>query len=1235
MLLCGFASSVYGQIYFLNENFSTGTGQTPPSGWTNNTLSGDPSYDKWVFNNPYPRTLNSPITAPAAIFDSDKLSGSGGYEDVTLESPVFNTTGYSTVILQFDQYFLSGYGGTCIVEVWDGSAWKQVYYNTSTTTDPNSQKINISTVAGNKTGLKVRFRWQGDYSWYWIVDNVQVLYNPDVMVEKVVTPSARCGLADDSVRVSVKNNSIFAITNIPVTVNLGGLFSGTATKTISNLAGSSSTVVAFKGGSTLSGGTVTVKAFTAAVGDINKNNDTANYSFTAAGTPQPPTVTAGSNCGPGNVKLSASPQLSTDSIAWYNNSSALGAPLATTRAFTTPFINSTTTYYAIATRGGVGAPNSLATITTSGNAQQGIMFDVTPSKDMLLDSLSLYLTTTYTTTGAYVFRVYYKTGTYLGSETNAGAWTTNGDYNATFSSTGYLPFNINDSTLTSGQTYGIYIYIASGPGTSMDYTTLGSFTTYSNADVSIYCGHGIGGLFGSGSTFSPRGFNGKIHYKFAGCPSSSVAVNATINPTASGTTISPRPGSKGFFKTGNLIDPDINASPDAIQYDIIVPTGFANSAYGATWTISSTTVKTLGGATVPTSMYSTTNPTSTKDAGISLNTDSTYNDSTIKISYVVKRLDNGCDTTINRYVHIAPRPHAIFTYPNICEGDKTTFDNYSVVQSGVLTYSWNFDNGKTSTDASPTEVLGAARVYNVKLVVTTNYGYKDSLTRPITVYKIPATNFDFTNACEGTPVAFTDVSTLPTGTPTYDWEYGDGSVHGTTQNSSRLYAMPGIYPAKLTVTVNGCANSSTKYVTQAPRAVPAYNYSALTCDNNNVVFTNNSTAPSFGSAAYTWNFGDFTEATAYNTSHTYGAFRSYDVTLTASTNLGCVDSSTQTITLLESPIADFTTSGAACTGDAISFVNSSTVPTGTTVTYAWDFGDANQSNLDNPTHQFAGPGTNTVKLVALSTNGCEGTKEVNVTVNLKPIGDFVVNDVCQGDSTVFTNNSSIADNSALTYAWDLDEGKTSANTNTTVTYTTAGPKTISLIITSANGCTDSVSKVANVNPVPVVDVLSTSNLTQDGKFNFTTNANGAKYLWLFGDGGRDSVKAPQYQYIIDGVYTVKLVVISDKGCVGYNTGTVSVNRLGITPVSNFDGTVKMYPNPGTGNFALEFEGIAAENLVSVAVLNNLGQKVANVNLNNIVNNKIAVDISAMAAGVYFVQVESTNGKAAFKYNLVK
>lgn len=154
----------------INEDFSTATSSTPPTGWTNHDINS--SGEVWQFNNPGSRTFNSPISSPAGIFDSDNY-GSGPTEDAALESPGFDASS-GTIVLSFDHYFYGGAGGGYAVEVYNGSTWDTIISGTSSTSNPQHESLDITPLAGASTSAKVRFHWTGDYSWYWIVDNVKV-----------------------------------------------------------------------------------------------------------------------------------------------------------------------------------------------------------------------------------------------------------------------------------------------------------------------------------------------------------------------------------------------------------------------------------------------------------------------------------------------------------------------------------------------------------------------------------------------------------------------------------------------------------------------------------------------------------------------------------------------------------------------------------------------------------------------------------------------------------------------------------------------------------------------------------------------------------------------------------------------------------------------------------------------------------------------------------------------------
>lgn len=162
----------------LFENFSTASGTTPPPGWTQNRIVGA-AWDSWHFDNPAQRRISAPMSRHAALFDSDSLSRLGGPEDVALESPAFHTSATSLVQLRFNQFFRGDSGGRATVEVFNGTTWVEKWNSTVSSPDPDTVSVNITNECAGIANARVRFRWRGDWSWWWIVDNVEILETPN------------------------------------------------------------------------------------------------------------------------------------------------------------------------------------------------------------------------------------------------------------------------------------------------------------------------------------------------------------------------------------------------------------------------------------------------------------------------------------------------------------------------------------------------------------------------------------------------------------------------------------------------------------------------------------------------------------------------------------------------------------------------------------------------------------------------------------------------------------------------------------------------------------------------------------------------------------------------------------------------------------------------------------------------------------------------------------------------
>ncbi|HNQ68123.1 MAG TPA: PKD domain-containing protein [Bacteroidales bacterium] len=84
------------------------------------------------------------------------------------------------------------------------------------------------------------------------------------------------------------------------------------------------------------------------------------------------------------------------------------------------------------------------------------------------------------------------------------------------------------------------------------------------------------------------------------------------------------------------------------------------------------------------------------------------------------------------------------------------------------------------------------------------------------------------------------------------------------------------------------------------------------------------------------------------------------------------------------PVAGFTVDKSdVVTGETITFTNT----TVDGVTYLWDFGDGQTSDIENPTHKYEEEGDYTVKLSAFSKNG-KKTNESTTVINVKKANEI-------------------------------------------------------------------------------------------------------------------------------------------------------------------------------------------------------------------------------------------------------
>lgn len=199
------------------------------------------------------------------------------------------------------------------------------------------------------------------------------------------------------------------------------------------------------------------------------------------------------------------------------------------------------------------------------------------------------------------------------------------------------------------------------------------------------------------------------------------------------------------------------------------------------------------------------------------------------------------------YVQVRALPNAMFLHVNVAR--TTSFqDVSSSPNSAILSRSWDFGDGGTSTAQNPTHTYAADHVggINVTLTVTDEDGWIGTKTTSCIVHDLaPVAGFTF--AATGKFVAFTDTSTDDAYVASWAWDFGDSSGTSTAQNPTYTYDSDGTYTAQLTATDGaGNTNAVSHSVTVAAGVVSVSSLSSGTNSDDGVLFVTPIVAPTAG-----------------------------------------------------------------------------------------------------------------------------------------------------------------------------------------------------------------------------------------------------------------------------------------------------------------------------------------------------------------------------------------------------
>jgi gliding motility-associated-like protein len=305
--------------------------------------------------------------------------------------------------------------------------------------------------------------------------------------------------------------------------------------------------------------------------------------------------------------------------------------------------------------------------------------------------------------------------------------------------------------------------------------------------------------------------------------------------------------------------------------------------------------------------------------------------------------------------------------------------------TGSTLYHWDFgvpgSAADTSNAANPTFTYPAPGTYTISLVAQPGWPCGDTAYSTWSVHDPVQVQFT------APPILCPSQLPVPVSafgnfnaSANVQWDFGSGvSPDPNTASTTVGFSTLGSHAVSVTATEMGCTGSFTDSIRVFPLPVASFTADTNGCVPFQPVFANNSTA--WTALSYFWQLGDGSQSTDSLPEHLYTAAGSYTVSLTVSTDSGCVSSRTLTlpglIKVWPQPVAGVTAIPSVTTVLAPEV----TITDHSSNTEHWDFlVEGQHYDTTTFTHAFSDAGWYTVLLTATSGMGCVDTASARIFI---------------------------------------------------------------------------------------------------------------------------------------------------------------------------------------------------------------------------------------------------------------
>ncbi|MEO6523525.1 MAG: PKD domain-containing protein [Mucilaginibacter sp.] len=473
----------------------------------------------------------------------------------------------------------------------------------------------------------------------------------------------------------------------------------------------------------------------------------------------------------------------------------------------------------------------------------------------------------------------------------------------------------------------------------------------------------------------------------------------------------------------------------------------------------------------------------------------------------------------------------------------------------------------------PSSITYQAGIYGIKIAVlspiSTQCGANEEIDDSFHVFDSPVTLFAARDSvCSNDTLGFYDVShNAGINIQSWKWDFGNGDT-SAVQNPVYTFLVPGNYTVKLTISsTSGCTSSYTKKVHVRSLPLADFKYSIPPCQNQSALFSDKSVFSENKIVQWIWDYGDGSRPEVKTDNlpfiHIFPKAGNYTVKLQVTDGKGCsAGLVTKIITVQSSFVASFELPDVCLANTFVQFKDRSTISdsSSTLFTYLWNFDDlnstaanSNTSSVKNPLHQFIKPGIYHINLITTYNNSCS----ISVTKDFMVSGQAAFSSAasaCPADSISFNDTSDSSNKVINSWNWDFGDGNSSSLQNPKHAFKLPGDYQVTLTLTGHNGCSSTSSlKTIHISRKPTARIIYTQPTCEKNNVVFGDASIAVEgiiniWKWDFGDGLSSSVQNPTHTYAVPGLYTIKLIVMTNLGCIDSAGVTFKVGPL---PVASF------------------------------------------------------------------------------------